>query len=442
MLKTSVYDAKSYDGYVSFSKSDLGGYASYYYPENNFSSSKIYLEFVDNCPSISCDYAFFRLNLYLPLTFEAGSEIDLNINLGFNGGTLNNTLVVFADNNGSNCSNTSYGSVTNNRYIRCNDLVLTSDSYMIQLFFCLSNRTSTSIQASPVSVDISYNVPDPVVDELEDMNVTSGNIFDSLSSMLLKVAQLVVDVSNMPVAIKNNLSSLFDVLADLLDGGFTNLPSNMASALSGYFLDLPSRLKDALSSCFDAVTVSMDNVLAFLPDDMAEVLKPVFDDFGLDFVSMITWLSSIDDKIGTLANNFAAGLGLELPSDYWTNVHDHITDSFKSVFVPEDEVLTACYDDMNTLLESRFGFFYDISSLIASYVGSFDSYTESPYLEVPVYTVDLAGTDFSIGGWTVPLVPAGLEKYAESMKLCISIVCTFLFIGGVNSRYNAFFGVR
>ena len=452
MLSPDVYRADSSTYTVPYDSS-----TTYVYYESGGAYAHISFSSETATVSIPTSVTHFRIVKKLGFTLKEGQSVSVNdLTLKVINGTYDNSNSfawfgvpqsnIYATNSMSSIKR-GVGYIGNWGYTLSGTFSMTADSQYLWIDYYVTGRTSTSVyqpfHGCTIDVYQDSDVSD-VVAPLDEMNNKASNIFEALSNMLLHIADIVVDVSNMPVAIKNNLSSLFDGLADLLDGGFTNLPSNLASALSGYFLDLPSRLKDALSSCFDAVTVSMDNVLAFLPDDMADVLKPVFDDFGLDFVSMITWLSSIDERIGTLANNFAAGLGLELPSDYWNG--------FVGIFIPSEDDLQVVFDKFDGLFSEKFGFFYEIVDLVSLYVNTLtsDTYAFTPEgdghfeatIDLPIYTVDLAGTDFSIGGWSVPLIPNGLESYFEAFRTGINVLCTILFVNGMKIRFDAFLGLR
>lgn len=154
--------------------------------------------------------------------------------------------------------------------------------------------------------------------------------------------------------------------------------------------------------------------------------------------SVIAWLTSIRDNIVGLFDKMVEGFSAvvtvitELPGQIW----DYIETGLKNLFVPTQEDLQEYHDKWDMLFADRFGALYEVVEIVKNFIGSFESYNETGTILFPAVTVDLAGSPFTFGGWTVPIVPAGLEFLFDAVKLAIDMVATYAFVFGMKRRYE------
>ena len=140
-------------------------------------------------------------------------------------------------------------------------------------------------------------------------------------------------------------------------------------------------------------------------------------------------------SIKEIVTNIKDGI-TELPSKIWS----FISDGLKALFVPSEEDMTAIKDDWDTLLSDRFGGLYQTVQLIDDFADTFNNPDAQSTITLPVTTVNLAGTDFSFGGYDVQIVPTGFEFLITAIKTIISIVATCLFVNGLRNRFERIVG--
>lgn len=149
-------------------------------------------------------------------------------------------------------------------------------------------------------------------------------------------------------------------------------------------------------------------------------------------------LSSIGDLGGNISDGFSNMIkGItELPQKLW----DLIGEGLKSLFVPSEDDMTAYKDKWDELLSSRFGALYQVGDIMVNSIANIRESDVTNTITFPEATINLAGTEFSFGGYDVKVVPDGFETIVEICKKIISIACTFLFFNGLRKRYDEVMG--
>lgn len=142
--------------------------------------------------------------------------------------------------------------------------------------------------------------------------------------------------------------------------------------------------------------------------------------------NIIGWLSDIKDSI------------VNLPQLIW----GYISDGLKSLFIPTEEEMTAIKTDWENLFRERFGALYEAGEIISMFMDNFTYMGEQTTVDVPTVNINLAGTAFSFGGWTIDLVPSKFAFLVGMLKSAVSIVCTFLFINTLRNKFNKLVGDR
>lgn len=119
-----------------------------------------------------------------------------------------------------------------------------------------------------------------------------------------------------------------------------------------------------------------------------------------------------------------------------TGLPSKIGDMIKGLFVPSEEELQSIFDKFEALLKDRFGIAYDAIDIIGDFESAFKYSEGQSKVSFPSVTVNLAGTDFTFGGWEVNLIPVGFEGLVDALKLIVNLVSTIAFIFAVKHRYE------
>lgn len=160
--------------------------------------------------------------------------------------------------------------------------------------------------------------------------------------------------------------------------------------------------------------------------------------------SLIQWVKDIFGILEDMAGNIASGFAnigtwfAELPGKLWSAIETGL----QNLFVPDDQYMSEYSDKWDYLLFQRFGALYNVAEMVTD---SWDAIIESDLtntIEMPNVTINLAGSDFSFGGYDVKIVPDGFEGLAYTVKFGLGIVCTYLFINGLLKRYNGVMGEK
>ena len=147
-------------------------------------------------------------------------------------------------------------------------------------------------------------------------------------------------------------------------------------------------------------------------------------------------ITNLPQNIASSISGFFTELGNKIVA-----LGQTILDGIKNLFVPTSDDITAVKGKFETLLSERFGAVYDSSEIIDDFASVFTtngvSATSENTISFPSVTVNLAGSDFTFGGWDVDIIPDGFEVIVTTLKLITSVVCTFLFVNGLRKRLDA-----
>ena len=142
--------------------------------------------------------------------------------------------------------------------------------------------------------------------------------------------------------------------------------------------------------------------------------------------NIIEWLSNIKDSI------------VNLPALIW----EKISEGLKALFIPTEEEMTAIKTDWENLFRDRFGALYEAGEIISTFMDNFTYMGEQTTVDVPTVNINLAGTAFSFGGWTIDLVPSKFAFLVGMLKSVVSIICTLLFVNTLRNKFNKLVGDR
>lgn len=155
-------------------------------------------------------------------------------------------------------------------------------------------------------------------------------------------------------------------------------------------------------------------------------------------------LSGILGKITDLWRTAEAGFAnivkgiTELPQKLWSLIEDGL----KKLFVPSEETMTAYKDKWDQLLAERFGAVYQVVNILTESWDEVMAADQTDTIDFPSATINLSGTPFTFGGYTVKIVPDGFSALVTAIKLIVGIVCSVAFVNGLRKRYDEIMGVE
>lgn len=143
-------------------------------------------------------------------------------------------------------------------------------------------------------------------------------------------------------------------------------------------------------------------------------------------------------RISRIARNIWNAI-LDLPEALWF----HFKGGFQTLFIPTEDDIVNIKDKFTQLLDDRFGAVYDSAQIIDDFSNGFISQSQSAMIDgegadgfvtFPALTVNLAGADFTFGGFEVDLVPDPFEGLVDMLKLVTNITCTLLLVNTLKRK--------
>lgn len=202
---------------------------------------------------------------------------------------------------------------------------------------------------------------------------------------------------------------------------FSDIPANVRQNTTG------AQYKSTLTRIFGEYTGDHTYKLTIEKESKeAGLLAGIIDKLTSGF-------SALGEKLSSVVNGI-----LELPEKLW----NLISDGLKNLFVPSEESMTAYKDKWDELLASRFGAVYQVVNIITDSWGEIMEAEETDTIEFPQATINLSGTPFTFGGYSVKVVPDGFGVLITAIKSIVAIVCTVAFVNGLRKRYEEVMGVE
>ncbi len=137
---------------------------------------------------------------------------------------------------------------------------------------------------------------------------------------------------------------------------------------------------------------------------------------------IVGWLSNIKDAI--------------------TNLPQLIADGIKGLFIPNEQTMVEIKESWSQLLEERFGAIYQAGDIISEFAENFTYKGEKNTIEVPSTTINLGVVDFTLGGWTVQLVPDKFKFLIDALKGIIGVTFTLFFVITMKRKYDKVMGAE
>ena len=147
----------------------------------------------------------------------------------------------------------------------------------------------------------------------------------------------------------------------------------------------------------------------------------------------------IEDSNDTLLGRIS-----RIARNIWNSILDlperfvyHLKGGLQTLFVPSEDDIVDIKDKFTQLLDDRFGAVYDSAQIIDDFSNSFISQSQSAmadgegadgFVTFPAVTVNLAGADFTFGGYEVDLVPNKFDGIVDMLKMITNITCTLFFV--------------
>lgn len=128
------------------------------------------------------------------------------------------------------------------------------------------------------------------------------------------------------------------------------------------------------------------------------------------------------------------------------NLPNALVEGIKNLFLPTQAEAIDFRDKMDALLRDRLGPAYEANDIIEDFAYSLGAGTETldedpepATITMPALTVDLAGADFTFGGWEVRVIPEGFEEIVKVLKTVVNMVCTLAFLNALRDRWESVF---
>lgn len=121
------------------------------------------------------------------------------------------------------------------------------------------------------------------------------------------------------------------------------------------------------------------------------------------------------------------------------NLASSILDGLKGIFIPDDDFMNEFKDDMQTLLEDHLGGLYEAEQIMVDSFGQLPNVVAKSEIYIPPVTLNLAGGNFKIGDWHVPLKVDGLPAALyEGIAFIIDFLCLAAFLRMCRNKLEIF----
>lgn len=388
-------------------------------------------------------YTVFRTYIKLDRILPAGCTVDsvrINYRLGpgslsgsgyFWFGTVNSGVSV-VDSCSVNRSSLSGGVGVSSSSMTLNDNI----SNYLFMQYVMSTRSSNTFFFCVESITITYSY-DGGTGDLFDTNEKLDiqlQLTDNIWENIKIIAEYIV---SLPGNIANAIVGFFEDLGIYIVNGFDELLSVLPDDIEESLRVWLDGLESGLSNVSNAISTLQTEINAYITnmrDDIVDNLKTLADSvINLPGTVFGYFEESINNIKSTLSDVYDAVTSI--PED----IYNFIIDALEYLFIPSEDSLNLFYDNMTTLFSTRFGALYESIVLVRDYFSTFVDCASTEYIEVEVMEFDLMGYIFSFGGWTVDLVPDGLEYLQETCKFAIDCVCTCLVINTLTDKGRSIF---
>lgn len=289
----------------------------------------------------------------------------------------------------------------------------TADFLFLQFHY--SSRSSSSFFFSVDTISITYSY-----------DGGTGDLFDTNEKL------------DIQLQLTDNIWENIKIIARYI----IDLPGNVANSLSSYFANLGNNIINSLPG-------GIKNALTGLFSSVTEKLQKLYSNIS----GVISSVDSMRDKfltgLGDLPGNIVSGLNYFFTDtfgffqdiiDSLSSFRESVNDLIIGIFVPSDQTLDSFYSRLEQILRSHFGAVFEAMDMIDEYYQNFKECSALGVIEVPERDFDLMGYKFPFGGWSVPLVPEGMEFFVDCLKTAIDMVCTCMVLNTLRNKADVLFG--
>lgn len=188
----------------------------------------------------------------------------------------------------------------------------------------------------------------------------------------------------------------------------------------------------------DAVDESNEKVINQIKEESAKQITAINESTDKIVGSLEQNGEKLDDINGSVQQN---GEKLDELNTEVKSLPEKILDGIKGLFIPTEEEMIEIRDKWDLLMQERFGALYQAGDIVKDLAEEFTYKGEQTTIKFPTVNVNLKGSFFRFGGWTVNLIPSESTKnLLTTVKLIIGIVCTLLFINMLRNKFNKIVG--
>lgn len=210
-----------------------------------------------------------------------------------------------------------------------------------------------------------------------------------------------------------------DLTGSVTDWKWTTIKHGWGYDESHLTININDNTAGLLSSIIEFIVGILDGVTKIF-GKIGDFMTSVANSFSTLFTKLGNWFGDLIDSI------------LELPSKIWNLIESGL----KKLFIPSVDYMEEYQDKYSNLFKERFGLLYECVTLIDEFFGNLDVSTKQNFIEIPSVTVDLAGEDFTFGGYQMQIVPTKFEFLADAVKTLTSIICSFGFVIAMKNRFT------
>lgn len=299
-----------------------------------------------------------------------------------------------------------------------------------------------SVSLSPISLsetefnfiwDLSFQSGEPTFDKGDQVRNVSSRV--SALSMTIVYPAFGSMYYGTGLTDGDLASSIFYVTSAKLDSfyqsGGTSSSGNNNSV--GNAISSVSRQVSNLSNKLTTVQTSVESKIDTMGSNIVTGLNNVVQSAQQNTQNIINTVTQKVDEVKT---------GITEVKDSIIDLPNKLEEMLTGFFVPDEETINAKFAEFETLLSDRFGLIYQSADIIHDFADSFQSQAvmladTGGVIQLPSVTVNLAGTDFSFGGYDVDIIPDGFEFLQTAVRLATSMICTVVFINMCKNKLEA-----
>lgn len=225
--------------------------------------------------TLATNYTTIRMWIYFGESIPKGSKVNLSMILNNGPGNVGSVVGWFGQQKGQgyeteivHSSDVSFTYAGNGKLSYANSVFnITADTTALCVDVTYSSRSSTSIYLDCVKLVMNCVCPEPVVNELENLNTTSNGLLDNIKNMFTGQSNIFNYlkstwnyVKNLPSDIASSLGNFFTNLGDYITTGTGVLELAFDSGMTALREGLPEGIKTSLGGLLGGIQTAVDSV--------------------------------------------------------------------------------------------------------------------------------------------------------------------------------------